>query len=78
MKKVIHLVDYSNQETQEMLGTLLALSMRGDPVGLALAMRRKSGEDDFLFTGVYRRPAEAVNAAIRMAHRLAMKQDGRL
>jgi hypothetical protein len=72
---VLHLVEFSNRETLALLRALTARATRGEVVGLALCFQSRAGAEHFVFSGPYNRPANAVNAAVRMKLRLARKQD---
>ncbi len=71
MAPVVQLVEYSNRDTVAMLRALEARAVRGEVIGLALCFRALGGAEQCVFTGPYRHPAEAVNAAVRMKLGLA-------
>jgi hypothetical protein len=62
-------------ETVSILRALTARALRGEVLGVALCFRSEDGAERFVVTGPYNKPAEAVNAAVRMQLRLAEMQD---
>lgn len=65
---VIELVKYSCKETIEVLRVLLALALRGQLRGLALAYRDENGREETVYTGAYKsNPTLAMGASLRMS-----------
>jgi hypothetical protein len=74
---VLRLVPRSTDAgTIEVLRALSSLALRGDLAGLALCYRTRRGEEDAIYTGLYKdRPAEAVRAAFKISMRLTEADD---
>lgn len=65
---VVRLIKYSARETIETLRTLLAMAIRGELRGLAIAYRKADGSEHAIYTGAYRaNPALAANASLRVS-----------
>lgn len=75
MATILRLVQPDHTETIEALSYLLAEARNGRVHGIALAYRDHKGGEDAVFTGAYRNPAKAVNAAMRLSWRMTQAQD---
>lgn len=75
---VIELVKYTCRDTLAVLKVLLSMAVKGELRGLALCYRTEDGEEETVFTGIYKaHPANAVNAAMRLSWGLTQMQDNR-
>lgn len=64
---VLRLVQYSCKETISILKVLLSLAVQGKLRGVAILYRTDDGEEDTVFTGIYKdHPSLAASACLRM------------
>lgn len=76
MTNVVRLVRAVSDDTVAVLRCLLARAETGDVTGLAMCFRDRHGNENSAFSGLYKaRPAEGVNAALRLSWRLTQVQD---
>ena len=75
MTAVLKLVTAKNDETVASLEYLLNEARRGQVVGIAACFLIAGGQEDALIAGAYSRPADAVNAAMRLSWKLTKLQD---
>jgi hypothetical protein len=77
MAVVLRLVPRSpDRGTIGVLKALLGIALRGDMAGLTLCYRTRRGVEEAIYTGIYRdRPAEAVQAAMKISWRLTQAAD---
>jgi hypothetical protein len=74
---VVQLVKFTNKDTVAVLRYLLDQALRGEVVGIAVCYRMRDGEEDSLFSGLYKaRPNEGAGAAMRLSLELAQVKEG--
>jgi hypothetical protein len=74
---VLRLVEHDGTDTQEVLAALAAKAAAGDlPRGMVVYFPSPDGEENFVFTGMFRTShAQAVKAAARLQWRLMQAED---
>lgn len=73
---VVPIEKRANRETVALLKTLAAKAEAGEIVGVAVCVMNRQGGAQAAFAGTYReRPAEGVNAALRLSWALTRAQD---
>lgn len=76
---VIKLLTYRCQDTIAVLRVLLAKAIKGELRGLALCYRTENGEEDTVFTGIYKaHPDTALGAGMRMSMAMTREHDARM
>lgn len=65
---VIKLVEYACRDTIAVLKVLLSMAIKGRLRGLVVCYRTENGEEDTVFTGIYKaHPERAVNASLKIS-----------
>lgn len=73
---VVSLLDFKSRDAVSVLRALLAEATSGRIAGLAICYTTTTGREEAAFAGTYRaRPAEAVNAAMRLSWKMTQAQD---
>jgi hypothetical protein len=76
MRALLQLVSKVDEDTVALLKCLAHRAIAGQVTGVALCYRDAKGHDEVMFTGAYAaRPADAVNAAMRLSWELTKAQD---
>jgi hypothetical protein len=81
-KPILRLIDCAavraandQRETVIFLSAMLARAQRGDLKDFAACIRSREDVEEMVYTGRYKEPAYAINAAQRMAWRMALEQE---
>lgn len=73
---VVKMDRYVSKEIVALLKCMVAKAEAGEIVGVALCAKSSGGDEQAAFAGVYRaKPAEAVNATMRLSWKLTQAQD---
>lgn len=78
MSNVLKLVEYSCRDTISILKALLALALRGKLRGLIVHYRTDDGEEDTVFTGLYKQDSHSAMGAILTTSMMQLRANGEI
>lgn len=78
MSRVLKLVEYSCRDTISVIKSLLALAIKGKLRGLIVHYKTDEGEEDTVFTGLYKLDSSNAIGAILKTSMMQMRASGEL